>query len=1028
MATYKDKQKRAYFESFANTIFTGIREIKPEYAEKRAIWELFQNALDTIDKNGEIEIRKTEKGFLFKHNGKHFSDLEFGGLIKQFSVGKKYGDNKDKIGQYGTGFISTHVYGKIIEINTSIESDEEKINILNDFILDRSASTPELLTDKLLEQDELLEKLIDENQESSLVPLPFTSFEYLVNESKKIHIENMFDYIKTIIPYIFCFNNKLISVKIYDGKNDEIYESKPSEINQILLLINNKPYYFPYIQSKEQDIKIILGSKTIDLTNIPKLFLCYPLMETYDVGYNFLIHADDFKPNKERDYLHMEKDNIELQSDVETNEKLLKAAFQLVSNKIKTDENIDFWEACKIRFTERDSSFEEELKMSFVNDIKVLKRLKVDEEFYSINSFEYFDISILEKDYEIVNAIYSLLSQFKKLPSFDLYCEISDYVNNWDSHVCEKFKKLTLENIGEIVVEECSGHYSYIQDKEAYKIFIKEISPNISLLNKSALVPDINGCFRNIDKLVKWDKIESELIDIANGINCLISEKYLHEEFYFIENVSDYNREKFKDDFSKFCNQLNEDFTQKNNKLSLAFTRKEMLLQYTYNFIALNKITDINIKLADFYKRIFDLESQLKQIENPTIDINYQPAFKLLANLYINSLKVDNIENKLNDLHLIISLMFKNTNLKDELLHKLPCIPNQNFKLKSQSELKRDNIKDKEFKIKHSEIVGGDVLEELVLENFEEFLQHDGTVSGNELGNAIEIKLNSERRFVPVSELGKDVIDEILKIIEKISEKPSTWGQWLPNINRYKEEILMHKFQNNNTRSSLFSILTKDEETIGLLGDLAKVENLEDLVAKGKEKQRDENRKNNHLRYINEIGLKIQNLIQEQLDKELVDTIALKKLVENSEFENKEEQNGQDFIIYKNNKPIFFIEVKSKWDKNGRFALSKNQTEKCAKEKNRYAVITVNIEKYKKTYQIDSELNIDFKDLNEFVKVNDDLGDYFENLVKNNILKSEEYEPKLIEYRGSIPQKIIDAKGIEFEKFVLDLIVLMNNA
>jgi len=99
-ATYRDKQKRSHFESFANKIFTGIREIKPEYAEKRAVWELFQNALDTVESNGVIEIAKTEKGLHFKHNGRPFTDDEFGGLIKQFSVGKAYGDNTEKVGQW----------------------------------------------------------------------------------------------------------------------------------------------------------------------------------------------------------------------------------------------------------------------------------------------------------------------------------------------------------------------------------------------------------------------------------------------------------------------------------------------------------------------------------------------------------------------------------------------------------------------------------------------------------------------------------------------------------------------------------------------------------------------------------------------------------------------------------------------------------------------------------------------------------------------------------------------------------------
>lgn len=299
------------------------------------------------------------------------------------------------------------------------------------------------------------------------------------------------------------------------------------------------------------------------------LFLHYPLMETTDNGHNFIIHANDFKPNKERDFLHKAKDNIEILSDVETNEMLLKTAFELVSLKVKSDEELDFWEICKIKFTEEDSNFEKELKESFINEIKILNRLLIDDKFYSIDSFQYFDLSLLEKDNEIVKSIYSLVSQFRILPHFDLYCEISKYINNWNIHIGENFKLLTLEDIGKIVAEESGLNYFYIQDKKAYKQFIKEISSNISLLNSLALIPNIHGCFMNLEQLVKWNKIENELIDVIQNINYSISKKYLHQDFYFIENITDYNREKFKDDFSKFCNQLNDDFAKNEGQSSL---------------------------------------------------------------------------------------------------------------------------------------------------------------------------------------------------------------------------------------------------------------------------------------------------------------------------------------------------------------------------------------------------------------------------------------------------------------------------
>ena len=1023
MASYREKERRDNFESFANKIFTGIREISPEYAEKRAIWELFQNALDTIQEKGEIEINRTATGFIFKHNGRPFTDSEFGGLIKQFSVGKKYGNNDEKLGQYGTGFISTHVYGKHIKITTSIYLDSGEYVNLNGFNLDRDADSPESLTDKLLAQDDLFGALIDQNPQTVSTPLAYTMFEYTASEKRQRHIENMLEYLPKIIPYIFCFNSKLLRVTINNNGVIQQFNRRSTENKVLEIEDKNGLIQLPFLQDDVFRLKVIIGSETIDLTEVPKLFLFYPLMETVDEGINFLIHADNFKPNRERDYLHKQKENPDLIADIETNEQLLKRAFEIAVNFIKSDETVDFWLACKIQFIDSNSEFERDLKKEFINQIRNLNRLGNPEHRYSIDSLFYFHESVLVLDDKVKKSIYSLLSQFTKLPPYSLYCEISTHVNKWNTATENKFKIFDIGQIGEYLSNHAKGNYHIIQDKVAYKLFVKHISGNTHLLNTYCLIPNLHGILLYYREVVRWNRIENELIEIADAINYDITKKYLHPEFYFLEEISEYNKEKFTEDFSKFCNGLNDCFSKDNSQSELSSVRQLMVIDALYCFIGLNNVTHLNIQLTRFYKRVFSLHVQPKSIYNPTADINYQPAFKLLAHFYIESIL--NISTCLNDLQELLSLMFENKNLKEELLHKKPCIPSQNFKFKAQSELNKDDVKDLDFKQKYKEIIGTDILNNLAVDGFDKYLQHTGVTTGLMLGSQIEEKLQPNKRFIPVKELSDNVINNVLTLVEKISERPDTWGQWLPNINAVKEEILMHKFQNEKTRSSLFSILTKDEETIELLGDLAKIDNLKDLVKKGLEKQQEERRRNAHLDYITRIGLLIQDLIQKQLDIELANLIEVKRSQEDTHLVTQEEQNGQDFIIYKNDQPVYFIEVKSKWDENGRFALTKNQTEKCAIEKSRYAVVSVNVDRYKKKYDIDDKLYIKFEDLNVFIHVNDDLGSYFEKLVQENICKSESNDPKLIEFRGSIPQRIIDTEGKRFNDFISELIELL---
>ena len=503
-----------------------------------------------------------------------------------------------------------------------------------------------------------------------------------------------------------------------------------------------------------------------------------------------------------------------------------------------------------------------------------------------------------------------------------------------------------------------------------------------------------------------------------DNINASVSEKYIHQDFEFINNINIYTREKFKEDFSKFCNELLDNLEKEKVSISSKDIRYIYLTEFLNKFIGLNRNTQLNIDLHSFYNKIYNFSTMFEGLSSPTVELNYQPAIKLLANLYIKNIVKNDIESTIDDLKEIIGIMYTNTNLKEELLHKMECIPNQNLCLKSQSVLKKDNVKDEDFKDEWDGILGGDIRDDLVFEGFEGFLQHSSFVSGSELGSQIEQKLNSERKFIPVD---KDILETVISLIEKISSNQDTWGSWLREINAVKEEILMYKFQDESTRQSLFSILSVKPEKINLLGELAKIDNLSDLIRAGKEKQKEENRKSNHLIYINKIGLQIQNLIDEQLNKDLAEKIKVELSNEYSQIIPKEEQNGQDFIIYSGNKPLYYIEVKSKWDENGRFALSKNQTEKCAKEKDKYAVVTVNVERYKKEKNKDTE-NVSFEDLQDFIKIKNNVGEYFEKLVEKNVILEETEVPKLIDYRGSLPLKFVDNEYLDFNTFIDTLI------
>lgn len=1021
-ATYNQKSKTSNFKSFANTIYTGIKEINPIYAEKRAIWELFQNALDVIEKDGEISIEKTTDGFIFSHNGKPFKDDNLGALIKQYSSGKEYGNNGKEVGQYGTGFLSTHVYGKHIILNGTVQVDDGTYKNLVNFDLNRNFETIDELTKNLLIQDGLAEALCDGNEFIVEYPSGATSFKYLANENNAISIDAMFNYVPTILPFIFCFNEKLQSVKISTNGQVVEYNREKDNGNTLFLTVNNEKIVLDYLCSSDGNVKVVFPQNEFSFQNVPKLFLFYPLMETCDIGINFIIHAQEFKPNKERDFLHRIKTNEQIKKDVEINESLINISFDLILNKLSTDDSEGFLNFCDIIILENDTDVEKELKLKYIKHVIKLKRLNINSSKVSIEDLFFFDESLLLESDEVIRAAYDLFSQFNLVNNFDDFIYLSERVNNWNKYLEDKLEVLKIEDIAQEISTKTSKCYNKINNKESYRVLINALSQNLDLLNNISLIPNIHNELLKFKELVRWEEKEPSLLSIMDEINADGSKKYLHGDFDFLQNTATYKREDFKEEFSKYCTELSDLLIKNIN--SLSYSRIGQISKVVTRFIGLNNVTELNDKLFDFFYNKFKCEFSREKIDRATVEINYQSAFKLLSRIYVIKVSKNVVEN-VSDLLELISILDSNKNLKDELLDKLQCFPNQIFELRSQSELAKDLVIDDDLKNMFDKITGDEIRKDLILHEFEKLIHHNNAISGEQLGAKIESTLNHDRKFVPVNET---ILSKIIEIVKFISNKPATWGIWFPNINAVKEEILMFRFSDESTRGSLFSILNQSPEQIQLLGKLSEIENLEDLILKGKEKQKEENRINNHLNYINKVGLQIQELVDQKLNEELKGRIKIEKSDENSNLIAKEEQNGQDFIIYRDSKPLFFIEVKSKWDENGRFALSKNQTEKSAKEKNKYAVITVNVDRYKREMNKGTE-QVSFEELYSYIKVVDNIGEHFEKLVEKNVILEEVKTPKLIEYRGSIPQNYIDIHGEEFNIFINNLInvILGNN-
>lgn len=169
--------------------------------------------------------------------------------------------------------------------------------------------------------------------------------------------------------------------------------------------------------------------------------------------------------------------------------------------------------------------------------------------------------------------------------------------------------------------------------------------------------------------------------------------------------------------------------------------------------------------------------------------------------------------------------------------------------------------------------------------------------------------------------------------------------------------------------------------------------------------EKNRNEEEAHKKHIKAIGENIQNEILSRLQGyELSDTSDI-----------KDQQGGQDFIIRNNDTPVYFIEVKSRWNSSGSIRLSKKQTERALGNQDSYAVITVDLSKR----EVKGDYFPDFDQFKPFIKILTSVGDKLEAIVPPEGVAADEIF-YIEDYSSTIEQKHFE-KGCDFDCFVEQL-------
>lgn len=319
------KDKKSY-SSPAKRIMDHLKPILSKSGEmkKRWMWELMQNATDLGD-SIKMKIEICEDKLIFSHNGKPFTLAEAFDLIMPDSSKDENRETKRSvIGQFGTGFLSTHILSKIIEVSGIVEDNGDYFSF--EFTLDRSQRTNKVFLIESIKKSEKQYKSSLKKLRSAPSVEFQTHFTYLIDQTydsidgQEIVDQGLITF-KDLIPYVMTFRPQIEELLLVDHRvNSAPISFKREEIEsdiENLILVDTvvfqngnkiKNTLIGKIVNDEAEIAFPLRHIKDDHFRVnkypshcPKLFCAFPMIGTKEHSLPFIINSEHFEPNIERD-------------------------------------------------------------------------------------------------------------------------------------------------------------------------------------------------------------------------------------------------------------------------------------------------------------------------------------------------------------------------------------------------------------------------------------------------------------------------------------------------------------------------------------------------------------------------------------------------------------------------------------------------------------------------------------------------------------------------------------------------------
>jgi hypothetical protein len=563
----EDGRKEAGQRSIADKIIKRLHDLEKtvEHNQGRWAWELLQNAKDSIAGNDNriisIQIELDKNSVTFRHNGTNFTNQDVIGLIDQISSKEvEEGQETNKTGRFGTGFLTTHLLSRVIEIKGIVESEDEKFRKFK-FLLDRTGKTTTNLMPRIAnswkEFDESIEEIIPNYNKSQFN----TSFCYQLDTDEQRRIAQVgVEEFSKLIPFVLAFISKIGVVEIIDNvtgqsisyeKNREI---KDSSIVHISKIKNNKQESILILYSSNDRVSIATevekcesGYSVKGVRDLPRLFCDFPLIGTENFNFPVIVNSFFFNPQTERDGIWLNNNG---DTEVIENQKLLESAVclykDLVSKLVK-ENFFNLYNMAEIKIPSIDNRyFDKKWYQDFIQKPMrdfIYNALIVELEDGSSEKKAIKDLCFPKASFSetVRNKIWQFVFDLEpnavcKKKHLHNWCEIA-----WEEWQMVDYKAFVDELVRQGNIYKLSHTLRRDEDftftwLNSLGTFLLEDSNSLLLIQKNPITPNQNGQFRKITDLYIDAIQDDQLVCILELLGVDWKDILLHNSMNYMRN------------------------------------------------------------------------------------------------------------------------------------------------------------------------------------------------------------------------------------------------------------------------------------------------------------------------------------------------------------------------------------------------------------------------------------------------------------------------------------------------------------